>query len=150
MNRCIFITCFFISILLNSFPVHSQAWLWANHVGSESSDIACGTSDKNGNFYIAGSFTGSYYQFVNQTISKLGNNGLFLAKYDSSGNEIWVHQLDDYLTYEGGIADIIIDNNDNIYITGLFYRTINFGNVKLFSGTHDLYVAKFNSAGNCI
>ena len=120
------LSCF----LLQSEVSKSQQWLWADHIGGIEYDGATGTTDTNGNFYIAGTFMGSSCNFLSLTLSAHGNNGLFLAKYDNAGSESWVKQFDinpfPSNCYDG-VGDIIVDDMGCVYITGTFYSSAQFG-----------------------
>jgi hypothetical protein len=142
----------FLLIILSN-QGQSQNWLWAAHIGSSLNDIANGVSDKNGNFYIAGTFNGQFNQFLDTSLFCHGNNGMFLAKYDNNGQEKWVSQFDadnfPFNCYDG-IGDIMVDVDDNIYVTGLFYSNAHFGNISLNANNGDMFLAKFSSSGNCL
>src|ERR1035437_1584881 len=144
----LFATC----IVLCCKPIKSQEWIWSNQIGSSGYDHATGTTDKDGNFYLAGVFGGGTCYFPSDTLVKNGNNGIFLAKFDNNGNEIWVRQFDvdrfNYNKYDG-IGDIITDTYGNIYITGIFYSTAQFGSFILSANNGDVFLAKFSPDGNC-
>ncbi|MEM9450772.1 MAG: SBBP repeat-containing protein, partial [Cyanobacteria bacterium P01_E01_bin.6] len=68
---------------------------------------------------------------------------IFLAKYDTDGNQIWIEQFgseDDEGTY---LLNITIDNKDNIYLTGNTNGNLGGKN----SGSFDAWVSKFSSNG---
>lgn len=47
------------------------------------------------------------------------------------------------------VSDVAVDPSDNTYITGSFVGTVNFGGANLAaSGNSDVFLAKFDSAGN--
>jgi hypothetical protein len=145
--------CFLLFFSLVSSRVSAQEWLWANHIGSELFDVAIGTTDKDGNFYTAGGFNGGSCHFTLQTLHRNGNNGMFLAKYDINGHEIWVDQFD-YNDFPAGCYDglgnLIVDDHGNIYITGIFYSTAHFGSITLSANNGDMFLAKFRSDGSCV
>jgi len=52
---------------------------------------------------------------------------------------------------DDGASDVITDANGNLYVTGLFQDTLTVGNVNLVSaGSFDVYLVKYDSAGNVI
>ena len=104
----------------------------------------------NDNLYAVGFFEGSAV-FGNTSLNAYGNGAydIFIAKYDSTGNLIWVKQAgsDDY---DEGVS-ITIDNLDNVYVTGYFKGTANFGGASLTSyGERDVFIAKYDGSGNLI
>jgi hypothetical protein len=111
----------------------------------------CITSDAAGNSYITGYFEGTATFGTNQ-ITSYGVSDIFIAKYDPSGNCVWVKQA-------GGTSDdygkgIAVDVAGNIYVTGAFYGTSTFGTIQLTSygedGNPDIFTAKYDPSGNCI
>jgi hypothetical protein len=109
------------------------------------------SSDSSGNIYITGMY--SYKGiFGNDTlIAPANNNGdCFLAKYNSSGNLIWVTNTQSSYSAEGwGIA---CSHDGSVYIGGNFHGTTHFGTTTLTSSptSDDIFLAKYSSDGNNI
>lgn len=107
-------------------------------------------TDSTGNIFICGTI-GDTAIFDNDTIIGPGI-GFFIAKYNSSGHEQWVRRV----TQQGGqtyyhSTFLTLDATDNVFITGSFFHTLNFGNIVLtdtISG--DIYIAKYDSSGNIL
>jgi hypothetical protein len=121
--------------------------LWAKNVGSNFFDHGYGIStDVIGNSYVTGSFFGTA-TFGTIQLTSFGDNDIFIAKYDSSGNCVWAKNAggNDY-DYGTGIS---IDANGNCYMTGYFEGTATFGTSQLVSsGANDVFVAKYDTSGN--
>ena len=105
--------------------------------------------DSLGNAYITGDFKNTV-NFGSGNITSSGASDIFIAKFDSTGSLEWVKTYGDN-SWDRGL-DIAIDSSDNIYITGYFQKTVNFGggNVTVTdpsSGGSDLFVLKLNSSG---
>ena len=69
---------------------------------------------------------------------------VFLAKYDSTGNQKWIKQLVGAQKEEA--FSIATDSNNNVYITGITNTVID-----VMSGDEeggDVFLAKYDSAGN--
>jgi hypothetical protein len=82
-----------------------------------------------------------------------GNLDIFLSKFDSSGNFLWVR------TWGANSADfgygVAVDGSDNVYVTGNFHDEVDFdpgGGVDnhLPNGAMDIFLSKFDSSGNFI
>ena len=64
--------------------------LWARNAGGINDDAASNISnDTLGNTYVAGTYAADI-TFGTFTLSSSGHYDVFLAKYDSSGNLLWV------------------------------------------------------------
>ena len=105
--------------------------------------------DSLGNAYITGDFHNTV-NFGSGNITSSGVKDIFIAKFDTTGSLEWVKTYGDS-SFDRGL-DIAIDSSDNIYVTGYFMRTVNFGggNVTVTdpsSGGSDLFVLKLNSSG---
>jgi mRNA-degrading endonuclease HigB of HigAB toxin-antitoxin module len=124
--------------------------LWANQASG--TDYEYGQSitvDGSGNSYVTGYFYGSA-TFGNTTLISSGNDDVFIAKYDTSGNVIWAKEAvgTDY-EYANGI---VVDGSGNSYVTGYFYGSATFGDTTLTSsnGSDDVFIAKYDTAGNVL
>ena len=119
--------------------LYGQEWKWAinaegNHQGSDASQ--CIDVDHNGNMYIAGYFkkTLTLGEFSLTNPSDYWSK-IYIAKIDSAGIVKWLKELDIKNSYDDGI-DIVLDDNDNIYITGTFESKI--------------FAAKYDQNGNIL
>ena len=70
-----------------------------------------------------------------------------VLKLDSFGSLVWVNAYGGQGAQEGlGIA---ADSSDNIFTTGYFYNTVDFGDGDVTStGNEDIYILKLNSSGS--
>jgi hypothetical protein len=87
--------------------------------------------------------------FSNSSVSLtcIGDNNIFLAKYDFSGNLIWATSAGYYYSDKG--LGVTTDNSGNVYICGFFTDTTKFnGTVIPGYGGKDIYVAKYDANGN--
>lgn len=133
------------------FAKYNQAGtlLWVKTAGGPNNDAAYGIgTDSEGNIFISGYFDSIAY-FDNLLITGNGSSDIFLAKYTSDGNLIWVKNA-------GGLGldeaqDIAIDRLGDAYITGRFSSFAAFGGTVITSkGNTDIFVAKYSNAGNII
>ena len=130
--------------------------IWA--IGSGGTQDDEGTDlclDHSGHLITCGLFKGSstFKTMNGSNISKSsdGSNDLFIAKYSTNGDLIWVSAA----TGPAGelATSVAVDNSDNIYTS-----VCSFGASTLFFGTHSVtntgnwgaYAAKANSSGNWV
>ncbi|RPI19275.1 MAG: T9SS C-terminal target domain-containing protein [Ignavibacteriae bacterium] len=131
--------------------IQAQSFMWAKRSGGPSSDASkCVVSDVQGNSYVTGRFKGPA-TFESQTIYSTGANDLYVAKYSSTGNLLWVKQAGSTSQY-GHIVGRAVDVNSNgdVFVTGDYDSTINFGSgLSISANGHasDIFVAKYNSSG---
>ena len=133
-------------------------YLWARSFGSPTfTDIAIiVTLDDLGSIYLTGMYDGIVDFDPDTGISNLisiGNNDIFLAKYDANGNYIFAKSFGGVLVDTG--ASIAIDGNGNIILTGIFSDTVDFNpdiavNNLISSGGFDLFYAKYDVNGDFI
>jgi hypothetical protein len=101
--------------------------------------------DASGNVYVAGSFQTSI-DFGGGTLTSAGGDEAFLAKFDSNGNHLWSKSFGQVGAEAS--TDVAVDASGNVYLTGYFNSTVNFGGSALFAvGGFDMFLAKFNSLG---
>jgi len=119
--------------------------VWLRNAGGTDHDNGRGvSSDQFGNIYLTGFHSDSAI-FGNDT---LYGNGIFIAKYDSSGLEQWVKHETTNAWRVNDVNSISTDADGNSYIGGWFADTLIFSLDTLFGG--GLYVTKFNSAGDVL
>lgn len=110
------------------------------------------TTDGNGNFYLCGSFV-NQITIGTTTLSHSGNVS-FIAKYNASGDSIWVKKIGS--TGEGCYPyKIKADTTGNIYMTGYFTTpTVTFDTFVVTNTNYDVstggtpFVAKLDTSGN--
>lgn len=104
--------------------------------------------DNAGNTYMAGVFSGTI-TVVTAPLTSFGGTDGFLIKIDSSGNHLWSKSLGS--SSDDQATSVRFDNQGNVIVSGFFRTTGNFGGVSLTSsGSADVFVAKFSSAGNTL
>lgn len=120
---------------------------WVKRGGGTDWDISNGTSiDTNGNVYITGTFKGTAF-FDGFSLISSGFDDIFIVKYNSTGSVLWAKKA-------GGTdfdisREIIVDNLNNIYITGSFNGTANFSGTNIISTQiNDIYIAKYDTNGS--
>jgi hypothetical protein len=124
--------------------------LWSRSGGGPGNDgdfnmgVAFDNSD---NIHIACRSTGNIT--FEQTTLVGDYDNMTLLKYDSNGNLIYA-RIYGGNSYDAA-SDIDIDSQGNVYVTGGFHTTLNFGSVVLSGLGHgDIYLAKFNPQGTII
>jgi hypothetical protein len=137
-------------IIYGASDLFSQVpdWTWAKSAGgSIAEDIKAVATDKDGNIFVTGNFYSSSITFGTTTLNNVGQNDVFLVKYNRNGNVLWARSAGG-TGYDLGKA-IATDDDGNVYIAGNFQSSsISFGSTTLINaGAEDVFIAKFNSAG---
>src|SRR5581483_4553530 len=124
--------------------------LWATQAGGLSFDSGLAIAvDASGGSYVAGNFFSQTAAFGGITLTNSGENDIFVAKYDTSGNPVWaksVKGLSDDFPY--GIA---VDASSNTYVAGYFISTnLTFAPAIVDPNTshnNDIFIAKYGPTG---
>jgi hypothetical protein len=123
-------------------------FLWVKKAGStgrdEAKSIKC---DVYGNVYISGLYKNGCTFGSQWLASPNGYFNMFLAKYSSAGNLLWVK------TGGGDYDDVgwslATDGYSRIYVSGEFNATANFGGQTIWTtGSADIFVASYDMNGN--
>ena len=107
--------------------------------------------DSAGNVYAAGYFRGTA-QIGSTVLVSTGNADGFAAKYSTDGAPIWVKQFATGAAGDAWASDIALDASANVFVTGAFDESAQFGSQMLVSeGGRDIFVAKLSGAdGNVL
>jgi hypothetical protein len=103
-------------------------------------------ADNKGNIFFVGRCAGNII-LVNQQFS-LTSPSCFLLKLNSDGELIWVKFFSSSVSVSANA--VAIDSAGNLYVTGEFSGTANFGNETLTAQETDFFVLKSDSLGNLI
>lgn len=131
--------------------------------GNLNYSINSSTTDRNGNIYLGGAFTGTL-TIGNTTLTSAGANDIFLTKLNACGEVQWATRAgsvgeNDYIGV--GSRAIAVDSTGNIYVVGGYNRDFtfrgtdnsSFSAVRVNSGNsnhQDGYFVKLNSAGSVL
>lgn len=126
--------------------------IWAKDGGQMGTDVAI---DASNNIFVSGYFNGNTsigsFQLTNNSVA--GYSDLYIVKYDSLGNVLWVKSAGkDGLDMAMSVAT---DNSGNAYLTGIYGQYMDspilFGATTLTStGNGDVFLAKYDPSGNIV
>lgn len=153
------LTGLYVEAFLVKYDVNGNvSWAVQSAIASHSFSYVHGNSiitDEIGNVYLAGEFQDTIAFGTSKLYSK--QPSFFLTKYDSSGKVIWAKQTKEsnyYRLSTNILPSIAIDKMNNIYMTGYFDDTINFGSSTLVSPNpaynFAAFLTKYDSSGNVI
>ncbi|MBH8558539.1 T9SS type A sorting domain-containing protein [Hymenobacter negativus] len=119
---------------------------WAQQFGGTGIERAVnGTVDAAGNIYVAGYFSGPA-TFGSSTLAGFGSFDGCLVKYSPQGTQLWVKAVGG--SDSDGLYDVLLDAAGNVYTTGNFNGTAQFGGAALTSaGLGDVVVASYTPQG---
>lgn len=111
-------------------------------------EISSGRSiqiDSEGDVIVTGNFSKTI-QFEDSILTSDDDyTDIFIAKFDSSGNFKWAHQMGGYRTDEA--IKVRVDKNDNIYLLGNNYDTLTFDNGHTINNKTGVFLAKYAPDG---
>ena len=121
-------------------------YLWARSGGGVGKDFGSDIAvDSEGNVYVTGEIedTANYGPLQ---VSSEGQGDIIVTKLDTNGNFLWARSMGGTLADIGlGIA---VDAAGNVFTTGYFNGTANFGPIQLTStGNQDAFVTKHDTDG---
>ncbi len=119
-------------------------FIWKTSAGSIGFDQARAvTLDDHKDIYLTGVFSDTAaFDSAHQILSN-GFIDLFLAKYDSNGQVLWVRGAGG--AGDDGANDVITDGLGNVYICGYFSGTALFGDLQIEGGGQ--FIAKYDAEG---
>ena len=119
---------------------------WSAAGGSQNDDeIYEMVFDSQGNVIICGTiYQVSYFGTIQ--VHTEGEGDILMAKLSSDGTWVWAVSAGTALYYDE-CRGVTIDSNDNVYGTGYFQGTVNFGNNTVTTTGFDGWLARVNSTG---
>ncbi|WP_324675728.1 T9SS type A sorting domain-containing protein [Hymenobacter sp. GOD-10R] len=128
-------------------------FVWAQSAGGTKSDIAYGITAQGNSVYVVGEFQGPTATFGTTTLTTTDSNlDLFVAKLTdagATGSFAWAQRAGGS---EYDNAHAVAVQGNNVYITGEFRQTADFGPYTLTAtgsiGASDVFVAKLTDLGN--
>ncbi|MCE2995079.1 MAG: BspA family leucine-rich repeat surface protein [Cyclobacteriaceae bacterium] len=134
-------------------------FVWAKSMGGIDTDYGYSIAvDASGNVFTTGHFAGTADFDPGPgtfNLTAAGNDDIFVSKLDTDGNFVWAVRIgSSFLDYA---YNMTIDNNGNIYITGLFRGTVDFDpgsttfNITSSIGTaNNAYILKLDTDSNFV
>lgn len=118
--------------------------VWQNLLGSGGSASGYGLAlDPSGGVVVTGASTAD----LTTTSVADGNNDSFVARYDGSGNQTWIKQIQTLANNQAN--SVSVDASGNVYIGGAVSGGV-VGSGQTSSGGGDAYLAKFDSNGKLL
>mgnify|MGYP005658501495 FL=1 len=119
---------------------------WSASGGSMNNDeIYEMVFDSEGNVVVCGTIYQAS-QFGNIQVYTEGEGDILIAKLSKDGNWLWAVSAGTALYYDE-CRGVTIDSNGNVYGTGYFQGSVNFGNTTITTTGFDGWLARVNSTG---
>lgn len=136
------------AIFGGQFFAQAPSLAWAKNFGCNDPNISDQArtiaSDASGNVYHAGVFNYTTY-FGTYSLTASGYDNMYIAKYDGSGNRLWVARS----AKSAYVLDMAVDATGNVYATGYFSATQAFGSYTVNSQAYeDGFITKLDANGN--
>jgi hypothetical protein len=119
------------------------AHVWSKRFGGAGTDMgmAVGT-DSLGNVVVVGSFDGTI-DFGGGPLTTAGGRDLFAARFSPAGQHLWSKRFGG--TSNEDVRGVAVDGAGDVFLTGQFLGSINFGGPTLTSaGFEDIFLAKLS------
>lgn len=134
-------------IFLAKYDTHGSH-LWSKRFGGTSVyDYGRSVAvDPSGNVFLTGNFEQTV-DFGGGNLTSVGEGDIFLAKYDAHGSHLWSRRFGSVVEDRGNA--LAADHSGNVWVTGYFQRTVDFGGGPLVSaGSEDMFLAKYDADGD--
>ncbi|MCW5908135.1 MAG: T9SS type A sorting domain-containing protein [Chitinophagales bacterium] len=126
--------------------------LWSKMIYSASNayGITAMLADDEGSLYALGSFDSTLYVGSDTFYKNSPTWNTFLAKFNSTGNLLWLKQFYSTDGFLGHFTSAIV-KNDKFYMAGSFSGSMVLcGDTITAESSSDMFIARFDTAGNCI
>jgi hypothetical protein len=133
------------SAFVRSSPFTSQ--VWSKRAGAVSTDNGQAVAiDAGGNVLMTGFFAGTINFGGTDLVSTTGLEDVFLVKFSPTGAHLWSKRFTGSGIERG--MSLAVDSAGNVFVTGYFGGTINFGTPQdlVSLGQDDVFVAKLDAA----
>lgn len=124
--------------------------IWAKSAGGVTDDWGHGVAtDDQGNIFMTGSFYGPHVTF--DTINLNGSGDMFIAKYDPSGNILWVNTVQGNNGVDG--SSITTDSRGNVFVSGSTWSQFIFFNSNFLINPafhQSIIIAEYDNAGSFV
>jgi hypothetical protein len=127
-------------------------YIWSQGFGGLASKVLDIIVDNSGSVYVTGNFQ-SNFSFNNISQVNQGSTDIYIAKFSSSGSQLWCNSYGTNATHEEQGNTLAIDQNNNIILGGVFGNYIDFNvgsgiNTLTSNGNRDGFLVKFDQMGN--
>jgi hypothetical protein len=152
------------SATLNTFIIKYDTngnIIWVNIIGGTLNESPQKIKvDSSTNVYVTGVYESNPLTIGGTSLGNSGLSDIFIIKYNSNGNTAWANRISGF--YTDSPKELIIDNLNNVYVTGNYASKLltisgqngssttitNEGNPS--GGSYDSFIIKYNSNGTIV
>lgn len=143
-----------VFISLQAFSQYEK-WDWLKVISGAGMDEVCSsTTDITGNVYIVGHFQKDL-QFEDIQLISIGDNDIFIAKYNRFGSLLWAKQAGGHFSENLIVTEypkiVKTDDDGNLIVSGCFTWQSEFGGISISGpGKINIFIAKYSPDGDLI
>lgn len=127
-------------------------WARSSSACNDSRALAVAIDPMGSGVFVAGTYTGPSITFDTVTLTSATNGGMFIVKYDNSGNVVWAKNATE--TNSSSALSVAADVWGNCYVAGEYKGTsIGFGTATVNNfglDTFDMFLVKYDNSGNAV
>lgn len=138
-----------LNFFLAKYDPVQDSILWAVQATQGSSEGKRISIDQNNNVYVVGLYNEGSYFIDTLLLTGNGNHNLFVSKFDTDGNKLWIKTVEGIGEVHGyGIAT---DTASNVFLIGEFEGNLTIGgNLYTSGGFYDAMLVKFDQNGSVL
>src|ERR1051325_1710768 len=146
ISSCLLSCVWLLTAGVRDMSAQTMPISWVRGSGGPHDDFGWAiAADEQGNCYATGHFDDNA-PFASSRVQSRGNSDICLMKFSARGVPLWVVQAGG-TDFDDGHS-VALDLNGNIYITGFFGATADFGGQTLASsGNKDFFLARYDQQG---
>lgn len=138
-----------LNFFLAKYDPVQDSIIWGIHATQSTSEGKQISIDQNNDISVVGIYNEGSYIIDTLVLTGNGNHNMFISKFDSDGNKLWLETIEGVAEVHG--YGIVSDDLGNVFLAGEFEGEITVGGNQMTSGGfYDAIIVKYSSDGTVL